>query len=65
MLSVDRSGELCYLMEVTQEYVIYLLAIQEVRCLGKSILEIRIMWCMTAVIINNTVLEWVSLSVIV
>ena len=39
MLSVYRNGTLQNLIEVMQEYKIDLLAVQEVRRLGRSIIE--------------------------
>ena len=39
MLSLYRSGTLQYLIGVTQDYKIDLLAVQEVRWLGRSIIE--------------------------
>jgi hypothetical protein len=42
MLSVYRSGSLQNLIQVTQDYRIDLLAVQEVRWLGRSVIERRI-----------------------
>jgi hypothetical protein len=64
ILSLYRSGALRNLIEVTQEYGTDLLAIKEVRCLEKSILEKEN--CTVYYSFhdkNNIVLEWISLSV--
>jgi hypothetical protein len=52
-----RSEVLRNLVEVTQEYCIDLLAVQELKWLGKTILEKKNLWCITAVMINNIVLD--------
>jgi len=52
MLSLYRSGSLQNLIEVTQDYKIDLLAVQEVRWLGRSVIERRIAKCTIVVIIN-------------
>jgi len=52
MLSLYRSGSLQNLIEVTQDYKIDLLAVQEVKWLGRSVTE-RIAKYTVVVIINN------------
>jgi hypothetical protein len=63
ILSLYRSDSLQNLIEITQDYEIGLLAVQEVRWLGRSVTERRIAKCTVVVIINNIFLEQALLLV--
>jgi len=63
MLSLYRSGSLQNLIEVTHDYKIDLLSVQEVRWLGRIVIERRIAKYTVVVMINNIFLEQALLLV--
>jgi Endonuclease/Exonuclease/phosphatase family. len=63
VLSLHRSGALHNLIQGTQEYKTDLLAVQEVRWLGRSIIKRRIAEYTIVVMIDNKFLEQAILLV--